>query len=151
VTKRALDESVSGSNFYFPFLDRECDRTERHLQFDGSELHRPAVEGADATLFGSERLGGVAVELVLATRGSHRSVPARRGYFKMSDDEHLAYEVRQLRWDLERLYDVWPTLHGATPINLQKGTAYFEAALIHARNFIEFLVRGTSLALIFTP
>lgn len=62
----------------------------------------------------------------------------------MSHEEHLAYEVRQLRWDLERLYAVWPAMHGATPTRMQEGTAYFEAALIHARNLIEFLVRGHS-------
>lgn len=62
----------------------------------------------------------------------------------MSAEKHLAYEIRQLRWDLERLYEVWPAMHGATPTNMVAGTAYFEAALVHARNLIEFLVRGNS-------
>ena len=62
----------------------------------------------------------------------------------MSAEEHLAYEVRQLRWDLERLYEVWRAMHGATPTQMVEGTAYFEAALIHARNLIEFLVRDGS-------
>ncbi|HUP70313.1 MAG TPA: hypothetical protein VM142_10925 [Acidimicrobiales bacterium] len=62
----------------------------------------------------------------------------------MTAEKHLAYEVRQLRWDLERLYKVWPAMHGATPTQMVEGTAYFEAALIHARNLIEFLVRDGS-------
>jgi hypothetical protein len=62
----------------------------------------------------------------------------------MSVEDHLAYEVRQLRWDLERLSAIWPAMHGATPTNMVEGTAYFEAALLHARNLIEFLLRGSS-------
>lgn len=61
-----------------------------------------------------------------------------------SDEEHLAYEVRQLRWDLEKLYSVWNAMHGATPTRLLEGTAYFEAALVHARNLIEFLIHSDS-------
>lgn len=60
----------------------------------------------------------------------------------MSHEQHLAYEVRQLRLDLEKLYDVWPAMHGATPTQWVDGVAYFEAALVHVRNLIEFLIRG---------
>ncbi len=62
----------------------------------------------------------------------------------MTAEEHLAYEVRQLRWDLDRLYETWPAMHGATPTQMVEGTAYFEAALIHARNLIEFLMHESS-------
>src|SRR5690349_19511189 len=44
--------------------------------------------------------------------------------------------------DLALLYRVWPAMHGATPSNLGEGIAYFEAALVHMRNLVEFLVRG---------
>jgi hypothetical protein len=57
-------------------------------------------------------------------------------------DEHLAYEVRELCSDLDLLHPIWPAMHGATPANLEEGTAFFEAALVHARNLLELLVRG---------
>lgn len=62
----------------------------------------------------------------------------------MTYEDHLAYEVRQLRCDIERLYDAWPAMHGATPTRLGEGIAYFEASLLHARNLMEFLTRGSS-------
>jgi hypothetical protein len=60
----------------------------------------------------------------------------------MSLDDHLAYEIAQMCDDLDLLLEVWPAMHGATPSNLREGIAYFEAALVHMRNLIEFLVRG---------
>lgn len=60
----------------------------------------------------------------------------------MSADQHLAYEIDQMRDDLDLLYEVWPAMHGATPSNLGPGIAYFEAALVHMRNLLEFFVRG---------
>ena len=60
----------------------------------------------------------------------------------MSYDQHLAYEIDQLRDDIDLLYRVWPAMHGATPTNLGPGIAFFEAALVHIRNLIEFLIRG---------
>lgn len=60
----------------------------------------------------------------------------------MSGDQHLAYELDQVREDLNLLYEVWPAMHGATPTHLGDGVAYFEAALVHMRNLLEFLVRG---------
>lgn len=60
----------------------------------------------------------------------------------MTWDKHLAYEIRQLCSDLDLLYEIWPAMHGATPSDPVEGVAYFEASLVHARNLIEFLVRG---------
>ena len=56
-------------------------------------------------------------------------------------DHHLAYEIRCLCQDMDMLYRVWPEMNGATPSFLPEGTAYFEAALVHARNLTEFFVR----------
>ena len=62
----------------------------------------------------------------------------------MAVDKHLAYEVDQMCNCLDLLQEVWPAMHGTTPARMAEGTAYFEAALLHMRNLIEFLVRGHS-------
>lgn len=62
----------------------------------------------------------------------------------MEWDKHLAYEINELCRDLERLYESWPGMHGATPTPWERpeAVAYFEALLVHARNLIEFFVVG---------
>ena len=62
----------------------------------------------------------------------------------MDYDKHLAYEVHELCRDLDRLFEVWPELHGATPMPWEQpdAGAFFEALLVHVRNLIEFLVLG---------
>jgi hypothetical protein len=59
-------------------------------------------------------------------------------------DKHLAYEIKELCRDLERLYESWPGIHGATPTPWERpdAVAYFEALLVHARNLIEFFIVG---------
>jgi hypothetical protein len=62
----------------------------------------------------------------------------------MDWDKHLAYEINELCRDLDRLYESWPGMHGATPTPWERpeAVAYFEALLVHARNLIEFFVVG---------
>lgn len=75
--------------------------------------------------------------------------PARGGSavletFAVKWDKHLAYEINELCSGLDRLYESWPGMHGATPTpwDQPEAVAYFEALLIHARNLIEFFVVG---------
>lgn len=57
----------------------------------------------------------------------------------------IAYEVNELCSDLDRLFEAWPGMHGATPTPWVRpeAVAYFEALLVHARNLIEFFVVGS--------